>query len=599
MQKGFPETGVGGDVLEAMRDALSSRVSGKRDSRGLQKGVQMRRGWHVSMILLLLTALVGVVGGAPADGPTERVSVSSAGVAGNGESQTPVISGNSRYVAFQSAADNLVGEDTNSVRDVFLHDRETGQTRRVSRHTNGQQGNCDSGSPAISGGGRKVVFDSCAFNLVDDDTNNVPDVFAYDRDTGEVRRVSVHTNGTQANDLSADPVVSGDSRIIAFWSHADNLIEGDDEGHTDIFLHDQETWATWRITVNSLGEGGNGDSQHPAISNDGRYVVYESGASNLTAGDSGIYRDIFLFDRTTGFTERVSVSDEEQEAQGESFAASVSGSGRYVAFVSFAANLVSDDNNSLPDVFVRDRVEGRTIRINVSNSGEEVGVLETDQEPTFSANGRYVAFKSRAGNLAPNDTNGVGDIFIYDLQEETISLASVNGDGVQGNDASQSPSLSDDGRFVAFSSVASNLVSGDSNGQRDIFVHDTVGPPPPPALTINYQSGAPGSSFTVDGSAYPAGANVTVRVNNRTLAPSSPIQTDGEGDFRFLASTTGASEGVYIVEASAGGTTLTVSFHLDNAYPIRPQEGEGPVISVPAGIALDSFVYMPAVARER
>ncbi|MDX1687380.1 MAG: hypothetical protein R3248_05290 [Candidatus Promineifilaceae bacterium] len=558
----------------------------------------MKRVCQATILLLLVATLAGAVRSAPADGPTERVSVSSGGTAGNGESQAPAISGDARYVAFHSAADNLVSEDTNGVLDVFLHDRDTGQTRRVSRRSDGQQGNCDSEAPAISGGGRTVVFHSCAFNLVPNDTNNVQDVFAYDRNTGEVRRVSVHTDGTGANDVSGDPSVSGDSQIVAFWSHADNLIAGDDEGWTDIFLHDQGTRATWRITVNSFGQGGNGDSQYPAVSNDGRYVVYESDASNLTPGDSGIYRDIFLFDLETGVTERVSVSDDEQEAEGESFAAAVSGSGRYVAFVSYAANLVDDDGNSYPDVFVRDRVDGRTMRVNVSNGGDEVEVFETDQEPTFSADGRYVAFKSRASNLAANDTNGVGDVFLYDLQAGTISLASLNSEGIQGNDAGQSPSLSYDGRYLAFSSVATNLVPHDNNGQRDIFVHDTVGPPPMPALTINYPTGAPGSTFTVDGSDYPAGATITVRINNREIAPSAPIQTDEEGNFRFLLSTAGASEGVYAVEASAGETTLSVFFRLDTANPVRPQEGDGPVVSVPAGIALDRFSYLPAVAQE-
>ena len=550
------------------------------------------------MLLLLAAVAAGGVGGAPDNGPTEWVSVSSEGNAGNGESQAPVISGNARYVAFHSAANNLVDEDTNGVVDVFLHNRETGHTRRVSRRTGGEQGNCDSEAAAISGGGRTVVFHSCAFNLVGNDTNNVQDVFAYDRNNGEVRRVSVHTDGTEANDVSADPSVSGDSRIVAFWSYASNLIAGDDEGWPDIFLHDQETEATWRITVNSFGDGGNGDSLYPAVSNDGRYVVYESDASNLTPGDSGIYRDIFLFDRSTGFTERVSVSDDEQEAQGDSFAAAVSGTGRYVAFVSYAANLVEDDDNSYPDVFVRDRVDGRTIRVNVSEGGEEASVFEIDQEPAFSADGRYVAFKSRADNLVPNDTNDVGDVFLYDLQQETIALASVNGDGVQGNDASQSPSLSDNGRYVTFSSLASNLVTADGNGRRDIFVHDTVGPPQPPALSINYATGAPGSSFTVDGTAYPADAAITVRVNERVRSPSAPIQTDGEGDFRFLLSTAGASEGVYVVEASAGETALFVVFHLDAAYPIRPQEGAGPTVNVPAGSALDRFSYLPVVATD-
>ena len=557
----------------------------------------MNRAGYLIFLILLLTAMVNLARGAPVNGPTERVSLSSFGVAGNGESWAPAISGNSRYVAFQSAADNLVDGDTNGVLDIFLHDRETGETRRVSRHEDGQQGNCDSQAPAISGGGRTVVFHSCALNLVDGDSNNVRDVFAYDRDTGEMERVSVHTDGTQANDVSGDPSVSGDSRIVAFWSYADNLIEGDNEGLADIFLHDQDNGATWRITINGAGDGGNGDSRFPAISNDGRFVVFESDASNLTAGDDGIYRDILIFDRSSGATERVSVSDDEQAAEGESFAAAVSGSGRYVAFVSYAANLVDGDTNSLPDVFVRDRSDGRTLRVNVSNSGEQVQVLETDQEPTFSADGRYVAFKSRADNLVPDDTNEVGDIFRYDLQQGTISLVSVNGDGVQGNNASQSPSLSDTGRFVAFSSRASNLVARDGNEKRDIFVHDIVGPPPPPELTINYATGAPGSTFTIDGSNYPADAAISVSVNGHEIAPSSPIQTDNEGSFRFLVNADGASVGVYAVEASTGETALSVVFRLDAAAPVRPQEGEGPTVTVPAGIALDRFIYLPSIAQ--
>lgn len=558
----------------------------------------MKQAWYVMILLLLATALAGVAGGAPAEDATERVSVSSGGVAGDGESQSPAISGNSRYVAFHSAADNLVNEDTNDVLDVFLHDRDTGQTRRVSRRNDGQQGNCDSENASVSGGGRTVVFQSCAFNLVADDTNNVQDVFAYDRNNGEVRRVSVHTDGTQANNVSGGPSVSGDSRIIAFWSYANNLIAGDDEGWPDIFLHDQDTLATWRITVNGVGEGGNGDSLYPDVSNDGRYVVYESDASNLTAGDNGIYRDIFLFDRSTAVTERVSVSDDEQEAQGESLAAAVSGSGRYVAFVSYAANLVNDDNNSYPDVFVRDRVDGRTIRVNVSNDGDEVNVFETDQEPALSADGRYVAFKSRAGNLVPNDTNEVGDVFVYDLQEGTIRRASVGYDGAQGNDASQSPSLSDDGRTLAFASVADNLVPGDNNGRRDIFVRDVLQPAQPAALSINYTTGAPGSFFTVDGSGYPPETAVTVFVNGLDAGPATPVETDGDGAFRFLLDTAGASPGAYVVEASAGETALSVYFRLRAAFPVRPQEGEGPTVLVPSGIALNRSIYLSVIARE-
>lgn len=543
----------------------------------------------------------GRPGRAP-DVTIERVSVHSDGGEANAENRTPAISGDGRYVVFESDASNLVGGDSNGVADVFVHDRETGETRRVSVSSGGTQGNASSRAPAISGGGRTVAFHSNAFNLVGGDTNNVSDIFVRDRDTGTTSRVSVHSNGTQGNDVSYDPAVSGDSRYVAFWSYAGNLVDNDSNGRADVFVRDQVMGQTFRVSQNASGIGGNGDSKYPAISGNGRYVVFESTASNLVGGDSGIYTDIYLYDIQMGGIERVSVSDDEQEAQGDSWAASVSGDGRYVAFVSFASNLVAGDTNLYPDVFVRDRHTGQTRRVNVSTDGAQVNVFEEDQAPVVAADGSVIAFKSKADNLVGGDNNNIGDVFLRDLGAGTTVRVSVTPAGVEGNDASKEPSLSGSGRHVAFSSLANNLVAGDNNGQRDIFVVDRLAEPPPPpapaALAINYDYGAPGSYFTIVGSDYPAGEVVTVAVNGVVINTGTPFPTNSEGGFAAILRAFDADLGGYAVRASVEGESAVTGFRLLNGAPVRPREGDGFVeLDVPAGIAYKNVLYMPVVFR--
>jgi Tol biopolymer transport system component len=410
-------------------------------------------------------------------GTTTRVSVASDGTQGNDFSGDSAISATGRFVAFDSPATNLVSDDTNGVPDVFVHDRKTGQTTRVSVASDGTQGDCNSDFPSLSANGRYVAFDSCASNLVSGDSNGFVDTFVHDRATGQTTLVSVASDGTQGNDSSSSHVsISANGRYVAFQSFASNLVSGDTNNTLDVFVHDRQTGQTTRVSVASNGTQGNGLSAHPSLSANGRYVAFASSASNLVSGDTNGAEDVFVHDRKTGRTTLVSVASDGTQGNGESAFPSISDTGRYVAFFSSASNLVSGDTNFASDIFVHDRQTGRTTRVSVASDGTQAndgsGVL------SISANGRFVAFESVATNLVSGDTNNSQDIFVHDRQTGQTTRVSVGSNGTQGNGHSFDPypaSISANGRFVAFESVATNLVSGDTNGVTDIFVHDQQG----------------------------------------------------------------------------------------------------------------------------
>jgi Tol biopolymer transport system component len=252
--------------------------------------------------LLFVLGLVFLVqtGGIAWSQVTERVSVDTTGGEGNNASAAPSNSSDGNHVAFESQADNLVAGDGNGTADVFVHDRQTGTTTRVSLHTDGTEGNGESHSPSISGDGRYIAFESFADNLVAGDGNSFWDIFVHDLQTGITTRVSLHTDGTEGDGPSFDPSISSDGRYVAFESFATNLVADDNNGSADVFVHDRQTGATTRVSVDLAGVEGNGNSNNPSISADGKSVTFQSDADNLVAGDTNIAPDIFVDDLQAG-----------------------------------------------------------------------------------------------------------------------------------------------------------------------------------------------------------------------------------------------------------------------------------------------------------
>jgi hypothetical protein len=406
----------------------------------------------------------------PANGMA-RVSVSSAGAQGNGSSEwgRQMVSGDGRFVTFSSFASNLVAGDTNGRGDIFVHDRTTGATTRISVDSSGAQGNSSSYLPAISSDGNFVTFWSNASNLVAGDTNGAADIFVHDRTTEITTRVSVDSSGIQGDSDSLTPSISSDGNFVTFYSYASNLVAGDTNGRGDIFVHDRTTGATTRVSVDSTGVEGNSDSVESFISSDGRFVTFWSDASNLVAGDTNGAADIFVHDRTTGATIRVSVDSTGIEGNSDSYFPAISGDGNFVTFWSLASNLVAGDTNGRSDIFVHDRTTGITTRVSVDSSG-----IQGDGDsftPSISSDGRYVTFRSSASNLVAGDTNGATDIFLHDRTTGSTSRVSVSAMGIQGNfDSDQPPSISPDGSVIPFVSAALNLVPNDTNNNRDVFV---------------------------------------------------------------------------------------------------------------------------------
>ena len=443
--------------------------------------------WRRAATAIVATIILAASAATALAQTTERVSVATGGGQGDGNSTNSAISADGRFVAFFSGATNLVGGDTNATIDIFVHDRQTGTTERVSVTTGGVQATGgDSYNPAISADGRFVAFDSDATNLVGGDTNGLNDVFVHDRQTGTTERLSVATDGTEADNNSYDPAISADGRFVAFYSYATNLVSGDTNSTFDIFVHDRQTGTTERVSVATGGAEATGVSLVPAISADGRFVAFHSDATNLVSGDTNGQSDVFVHDRQTGTTERVSVATGGTEANFASNAGPISADGRFVSFQSLASNLVSGDTNGARDIFVHDRQTGATERVSVATGG---GQADGDSIiAAISADGRFVAFRSTSTNLVVGgDTNATYDIFVHDRQTGTTERVSVATGGGQATGGSYAPAISADGRFVAFDSSATDLVTGDTNAVNDIFVRDrgTSGAAPLAPLALN------------------------------------------------------------------------------------------------------------------
>jgi Tol biopolymer transport system component len=438
--------------------------------------VRRRRALLASACLAALLAAVPAAwpGAASASPPrtTELLSLTSAGAQASGPSTEAAVSDDGTVVAFRSSASNLVAGDTNARNDVFVRAGTT--TTRVSVAAGGVQADGQSGPPAISADGRYVAFDSLATNLVAGDTNAVSDVFVHDRQTGTTTRVSVITGGAQANGGSLSPHLSSDGRYVVFESRATDLVAGDTNGRGDVFVHDRQTGTTTLVSVATTGGGGNGDSGSATVSGDGNLVAFRSVATDLVAGDTNVVADVFVRDMAGGSTARASVGTAGVEAQGGgSYLPRITPDGRWVAFESGATNLVAGDTNNVYDVFIYDRTGATTTRVSVNSAGAQV--TGASGQARISANGRYVAFESAAGDLVSGDRNGASDAFLRDRLTGQTTRVSVSSTGVESSTNANKPAVVAQGEVVAFTAFGGDLVAGDANGTNDVVARTRSG----------------------------------------------------------------------------------------------------------------------------
>ncbi|MCE9596068.1 MAG: hypothetical protein K8S98_17905 [Planctomycetes bacterium] len=416
-----------------------------------------------------------------------RVSVGSGGVQGNNASSGSALSADGGVVVFTSGASNLVPGDTNGVSDVFVRDRFAGTTERVNVDSSGaEQIGGFPPSVTISGDGRWIAFESVATNLVPNDTNGNSDIFLRDRATNVTRRVSVDPSGLQADGDSFGQSLSGDGRWIAFNSRATNLVGGDLNGVYDVFVRDLQTQQNFLASVHTNGAQANGLSLAPSISADGSRVAFQSVAGNLDSGDFNGGNDIFVHDFTTGTTECASLNQLGYTANGDSSAPRLSANGNVVAYSSFAKNLVVGDVNLAMDVFIHDFTTGATNLVSITAAfGQANGRSDV---AGISNDGRYVAFTSFASNLVVGDTNGKSDLFVVDRTNGAVQRISAAWNGAENDSDATRASMSSDGRVFAFDDASSTLVPGDTNAASDVFLHDRNFPEPTVYCTAKVNS---------------------------------------------------------------------------------------------------------------
>ena len=419
-----------------------------------------------------LRALIGVMGlvasSVLAHHSIERVSLGVGSVEAVGSSGTASLSSDGSYVAFQSSASNLVPGDTNAQPDVFVRDLVARTNERISVSSTGLQAAGGSWSPVMTPDGRFIAFDSVAMNLAPGGHLPFMDVFLHDRTTGLTERLSDGIGGVLGNNGSYRPSLSADGRFVAFESTASNLVAADTNHTADVFLRDRSTNSLVRVSVTSFLAQASGPSWDAKISADGRFVSFTSAAVDLVPGDTNAALDVFVHEISSAITARVSVNDGGFQALGgHSSGAMLSSTGRFLAFSSGARNLVTNDSNSFGDVFVKDLTTGRVRLVSISTAGIQANGVSSDA--CISADGRTVGFVSEASNLTRADRNLLADVFVRDLETGRTRRLSIAQSGSEANAVSRKPALSADGRSLAFESAADNLVPGDTNSTDDVF----------------------------------------------------------------------------------------------------------------------------------
>lgn len=410
---------------------------------------------------------------------TLRVSVSSDGSQGNNHSGDPFINGDGRYVLFDSSATNLVANDSNGSADVFLRDILSQTTERVSIANNEIEAQGSSYASGISSDARYALFESSASNLLGAgvDTNNNSDLFMRDRTLETTSRVNLSWNGSQANNRPYDGRMSPDAAYVVFSSMATNLVQDDVNGIMDIFLRDRNLGLTELVTITDQGaQITRGSCRFPSLSNNGRIVAFvcSGTADELVSGDTNGKSDIFVRNRLGATTARVSVSSSGEEGDGDSSFPFISGDARYVAFQSYATNLVAGDTNARADIFVFDRRTNIIRRVSVNSNGEQAN--GDSIFPVMTSDGRYVTFYSLATNLVPGARKYVGNynVYVHDTQKGVTSLVNTSSEGEEDNSVYDNeimaPAISSTASHIAYSSQGSTLVNDDTNSFWDVFL---------------------------------------------------------------------------------------------------------------------------------
>lgn len=459
------------------------------------------------------------------------------------------ISDDGRYIAFTSDADNLVAGDTNGTMDVFVFDRDTGTLERVSLDTAGNEGTANALNPDISSDGRYVAFETAAQLDPATDTGEFlgdrTDIYVYDRTANTVTLASpTHAaagfifNLLFGGQPSSNPSLSNDGQLVGFVSENPILIGGwgsDGNGtRMDAFVYDLGAGTMELISRDSGGNQENRDTTESVLSGDGLFAAMATNA-NFDPGDGGNDSDIYLRDLTLNTTSIVSVSTGGAYGNDDSYGVSISDDGLVIAFTSDADNLVAGDSNAASDIFVRDLAAGTTERISVSTAGLEAN--GDSYSASVSGDGRYVVFTSDASNLTTGDTNGAADIFLHDRTTgttERLSLPNNDDTGTDANGGSLTADVANNNQ-IAFASDATNMVDTDTNGVTDVFLRDMTGP---------LMGSGDGDTFELDFS-YTNGDSADV--TGITFSNASV-----DNGFSFTYNTAGT-----LVDATAGATTQT------------------------------------------
>ena len=549
----------------------------------------------------------------------ELISVNLAGTgAGNGDSRESSVSGDGRYVVFTSTSNDLVANDTNGTADIFLRDRLNNTTTLISKNpTTNEVSNGESSEPKINADGTFVVFASRGFNLIDGDTApgatgmGSTDVFRYNIATGGLELVSVKSTGGFPNGGSSEPSISADGRYVAYTSFASNLgINNDNNSATDVFRRDMSLpGGVNSVVLVSVGLGGAvGDkaSFDPQISDNGQFVSFRSDATNMTTNDTNGLRDSFIRDINATLTSLVSVSSAGVSGNQESQSNSLSGDGSVVAFRSNATDLVANDTNNAEDIFLRNRTNNTTTLLTVNAAGT-ASARGQSRFPWLSADGTTAVFSSSANDLTTPDDNNLEDVFLRDLTNGPLYLLSTNPTGGSGNGASFDPFVSRDGKFVVFTSEATDVsVLTDNNAKQDVFI--TIAP--------NQSSGGdpngggetpPTPGDGGDGGGTPTTPTVDTTAPTASLPGSQPAPTQGSSEYTFnvnVADETAVNNlfAGDVTVTKAGGTALTatkvnivgsgatatVTYRVTFASPLSAADTGTYTVQAPAGAFRDA-----------